>query len=122
MSRHLCLLLLLLAIAAFPHLGTAAKPNPLRALLITGGCCHDYTRQKQLLSEGISARANITFDIMHEGGTAGDHRVKIYQQKNWTRNYDVILHNECFGKVLDVKFIEQMTAAAAGDGKPLNSA
>jgi hypothetical protein len=30
--------------------------EPLRALLITGGCCHDYEAQKKILTEGISAR------------------------------------------------------------------
>jgi len=99
-------LLLALVLAASSQ---AAKP--LRALLITGGCCHDYKMQKLLLSQGISARANVSFDIIHEGGTAGDHKVQIYHQKDWAKNYDVIIHNECFGKVLDVKFIEQMTAA-----------
>ena len=44
----------------------AAKP--LRALIITGGCCHDYKNQKNILSNGISARANVTFDLLHEGG------------------------------------------------------
>ncbi len=109
MRRHLCLFLLVIATSSL--FAAVARPKPLRGLLITGGCCHDYARQKVLLSEGISARANISFDIMHEGGTAGDHQVKIYQRKNWAQDYDVILHNECFGKVLDVKFIEQMTAA-----------
>jgi len=88
-----------------------AAPKPLRALLITGGCCHDYGKQKNIISEGVSARANVVFDVMHEGGTAGDHQVKIYRQKDWAKDYDVIVHNECFGKVLDVDFINQIAAA-----------
>ena len=28
--------------------------KPLRALLVLGGCCHDYNTQKDLLSKGIS--------------------------------------------------------------------
>lgn len=106
MSFRPILLLLSLAIT-----GTTQGAKPLRALLITGGCCHDYRMQKLLLSEGISKRANVTFDIIHEGGTAGDHKVKIYQRKDWTKGYDVIVHNECFGKVTDVAFIDRMAAA-----------
>ena len=30
---------------------TAADKKPLRALLITGGCCHDYATQKDLLKQ-----------------------------------------------------------------------
>src|SRR5437016_4761411 len=41
--------------------------EPIRALLITGGCCHDYAAQKKILTEGISARANVAWTIIHEG-------------------------------------------------------
>ena len=37
----------------------AADPKPIKALMICGGCCHDYTNQKKILSEGIAARTNI---------------------------------------------------------------
>ena len=42
------------------------KPPALKALLITGGCCHDYERQKSLLTEGISARAQPQWTIATE--------------------------------------------------------
>lgn len=99
---------------AFTFSFNAAAAKPLRALLITGGCCHDYINQKVILSKGISERANVTFEIMHEGGTAGDHKVAVYREKNWADKYDVILHNECFGKVLDVEFINAMARAHQG--------
>ena len=35
--------------------------------MVTGGCCHDYEAQKKILSEGISARANVEWTIVHEG-------------------------------------------------------
>ncbi|MFT4692959.1 MAG: type 1 glutamine amidotransferase [Limisphaerales bacterium] len=108
-SIRIVLTLLLLISAAGTHAAKSVKP--LRALIITGGCCHDYPNQKLILSKGISARANISFDVIHEGGTAGDHKVGIYSKKNWADQYDVIVHNECFGKVLDVKFINAMTQA-----------
>src|SRR6267142_5716633 len=46
---------------------TTRAAEPLKALLITGGCCHDYEAQKKIISEGISARANVTWTILHEG-------------------------------------------------------
>ena len=33
--------------------------EPLKALLITGGCCHDYAKQKLIISQGVSKRANV---------------------------------------------------------------
>lgn len=90
-----------LALSAGP-----AAATPLRALLITGGCCHDYEQQKRLLTAGISARANVTWDIVHEGGESRDHRVSLYERPGWSRGYDVVVHNECFGQVMDREFVD----------------
>ena len=35
---------------------SAADSKPLRLLLITGGCCHDYAKQKDILKNGIEER------------------------------------------------------------------
>jgi len=35
----------------------AKQPRPIKALMITGGCCHDYPQQKEILAKAISARA-----------------------------------------------------------------
>jgi len=92
----------------------ADPPKPLRALLIAGGCCHDYEKQKKILSEGISARAHVEWTIVHEdapkGGDAKNHRISIYENADWAKGYDVVLHNECFGAVTDNAFIERITA------------
>ena len=117
MKRLLSLLTLLLGVAAL-HPTTAADapaPKPLRALMVCGGCCHDYTSQKKILSEGITARANVEWTIIQEGAPKGaderNHRVSIYEKPEWWKGYDVIVHNECFGAVDDNKFIEGITAA-----------
>lgn len=86
---------------------TAPAAEPLRALLITGGCCHDYEAQKKTLTEGISARANVVWTVIHEGDSdSKDTRFSVYEKPDWAKNYDVIVHNECSGKVVDVPFIE----------------
>ena len=82
-----------------------AKPKPIRALLITGGCCHDYAHQKTVLTEGISARANVVWSIVHEGDGTTDHRVSVYEDPDWAKNYDVIVHDECFADVKDAEFV-----------------
>ena len=45
----------------------------LKALLITGGCCHDYNSQKVIIPGGISERAKVDWTIVHEGGTSRNH-------------------------------------------------
>ena len=34
--------------------------------MITGGCCHDYPKQKNIISEGISERVPTKWDIFFE--------------------------------------------------------
>lgn len=89
----------------------AAEPAKLKGLLITGGCCHDYQTQKQIIAKGLAQRMNIEFDIVHEGGTSKDHRISVYEQPDWWKGYDVIVHNECFGDVQDEKFLGNILAA-----------
>ena len=38
--------------------------RPLKALLIAGGCCHDYVKQHEILYKGIQERANVRVDVM----------------------------------------------------------
>ena len=104
----------LLAFAIHP-LGAADAPKPIRALMVCGGCCHDYTNQKRILSEGVSARARVEWTIVQEDAPAGEnerlHRVSIYEKPEWWKGYDVVVHNECFGAVEDVAFVEGIAAA-----------
>ncbi len=106
---------LLLAVVLFASASAALAAEPLKILMITGGCCHDYENQKKILSEGIAARANVKFDIVHEGPGPGDpkareHMISVYHKKDWAKGYDLILHNECFGFVTNVAFVEGIAA------------
>ncbi len=102
-----------LAIASAASFGGSARAaEPLRALLITGGCCHDYEAQKKTLTEGISARANVAWTIFHEGDADGkDHKFSIYQKPDWAARFDVVVHNECSGGVTNVAWVEHIARA-----------
>jgi type 1 glutamine amidotransferase len=92
--------------------------EPLKALLITGGCCHDYEAQKKILTEGISARANVTWTVLHEGDKAGKlHEFSAYQKEDWAKGFDVIVHNECSGGVTNLEMIHRL-AQAHVEGTP----
>jgi type 1 glutamine amidotransferase len=85
---------------------TASAAQPIRALFIAGGCCHDYEAQKKILTEGISARANVTWTIYHEKDDTRTREFGIYTNANWAKGYDVIVHDECSGTVSNVAFID----------------
>ncbi|MGZ0166956.1 MAG: DUF7133 domain-containing protein [Planctomycetales bacterium] len=108
--------LVLLLIA--PTFGQKAAPadsadkakvdKPIKALLITGGCCHDYARQKLILSRGISARANVAWTVAHQGGTTTNTPLPVYDDPNWSDGFDIVVHNECFSDVKDKAFVENI--------------
>jgi uncharacterized protein len=96
----------------------AQGAEPLRALMITGGCCHDYEAQKKILSEGISARANVAWTIIHEGSSdSRETKFSIYEKPDWTKGFDVVVHNECSGFVTNVDWVEHI-AKGHFDGVP----
>jgi type 1 glutamine amidotransferase len=89
---------------------SAGAPRTLRALMISGGCCHDYERQNYILSKGISDRARVEWSIVHDVTSTKDHRVNLYENPNWASGFDVVVHNECFSGVTDTSFINNVTA------------
>ncbi len=85
-----------------------AAGKPIRALLVTGGCCHDYPRQKQILTKGISARANVEWTVVHQGGTATNSEIPLYRDANWAEGFDVVVHNECFADAKDPAWVARV--------------
>ncbi|SRR6056297_607728 len=82
-----------------------------KALLITGGCCHDYQNQKQIISESLSERfGNIDWTII-EYGDKKDIKADVYRSGDWIDGFDIVVHNECFGGVTDGDFVKGIVAA-----------
>ncbi len=84
------------------------KQRPIRALLVTGGCCHDYDRQKLILTRGISARANVRWTVVQQGGTTTDTPIPLYNDPTWAAGFDIVVHNECFSNVKDLAFVDRI--------------
>lgn len=108
---------LLVGMASGAAVAQETGAKPLKALLVTGGCCHDYDAQKHLISKGVSARANVEWTLLQEGGKSLDHKVSVYSEPNWAKNYDVIVHDECFANVKDKDFVDGILKAHK-DGVP----
>ncbi len=105
------LLLILVIAPAVAHSQESTRSGKLKGLLITGGCCHDYAAQKQIITQGLSQRMSIDWDVVHEGGSGRKHKVSVYADQNWVKKYDLIVHNECFGAVADDMFVQSIAAA-----------
>ena len=84
------------------------SPKPLKALLITGGCCHDYTVQKQLIKHGLEERAHIEVTVVQQGGTTTNTKIPLYEDPNWADGYDIVLHDECFSDVPDPAWTQRI--------------
>jgi type 1 glutamine amidotransferase len=97
------------SVAALLGLAQAGESRrPVRALLVIGGCCHDYAKQKDILTKGISARANVTWTVAYDPDDGTKHKNPVYDQPNWAKGFDVIVHDECCSDVKDLNVINRI--------------
>ena len=92
-------------------LARAADDKPIRALLVIGGCCHNYEAQKDILTQGISARANVQWTVAYDADTSTKHKNPLYESAGWYKDFDVIVHDECSADVKDVEFVNRILDA-----------
>ena len=104
----------LVGFALVPTFAPAADVKPLRVLLITGGCCHDYANQKEILKQGIEARANVVVDQIHteipQGTPATKPPLPIYGNPDYAKGYDVVIHDECAADISEPEIIKGVLA------------
>jgi len=91
--------------------------KPIQVLLITGGCCHNYPFQSAQLTNAVAKRADVKFTVVNEGGNGTRGQIALYDNPDWAKPYDVVVHNECFADTADIDYIRKITAAHRA-GKP----
>jgi hypothetical protein len=84
----------------------AADQAPLKVLLLTGGCCHDYKTQKDILKKGLEARANLLVEQIHVDNGSTTPPLPIYGNQDYAKGYDVVIHDECAADVKDPAVIK----------------
>jgi type 1 glutamine amidotransferase len=90
----------------------AGEEQPaIQALLITGGCCHDYAYQAKRLVEGSKARAHIEWTVALDPRRGTKGKIDLYEDPNWAAPYDVVVHNECFASTADPEYVRKITKA-----------
>jgi type 1 glutamine amidotransferase len=86
----------------------ADDAKPIKALLVIGGCCHDYAAQQKIITEGISARAKVEWTIAYDPTSATNQLNPVYKKADWAKGFDVIVHDECSADVKDLEIIDRI--------------
>jgi hypothetical protein len=87
---------------------------PVNAMLVTGGCCHQYTTQTKMLMDTINAVMPVHWTVVQ--GMAGtrlpDDRLPLFDHDDWARGQDIVIHNECWADIdLSPEVIRRITSA-----------
>lgn len=102
---------LLATLGAFPAAGAdrgGTSGRPLRALLITGGCCHNYPFQSRQLTNAVAGLLPVEWRVVHEGGNGTRAQIGLYDDPAWAKGYDVVVHNECFADTADEAYVRKI--------------
>ncbi|KFI07443.1 ThuA domain-containing protein [Massilia sp. BSC265] len=87
-----------LAVSALPP-AHAEPGQAIRVLVVSGGCCHDYPRQRELLEralkERMPAEVNHVYYDPKPGEKATRPALPIYANPHYADGYDVVIHHEC---------------------------
>ncbi|RYD37678.1 MAG: hypothetical protein EOP86_02870 [Verrucomicrobiaceae bacterium] len=97
-----------LAAPASASAGVVETVKPLKALLVLGGCCHDYGKQKEILKAGLEERANLVVDICYSSDTSTKATFSCYDKANWAEGYDVVIHDECSADIKDLTVVNRI--------------
>ena len=82
----------------------------IRALLVTGGCCHDYEAQKEITMGTINSgtQFDIEWDIRFPGIKDYAAVEAFFSNPKWSEGYDIVIHNQCYANMGDDAFIEKV--------------
>ena len=109
-----------LALAATLPVG-AQEAKPIKVLIVSGGCCHNYAVQREVLEAGLKARisADVTqvFYDPKSGEKATRPALPIHTNPRYADGYDVVIHNECAADEDDPAVLDNVLAPHRA-GKP----
>jgi len=88
------------------------SPPPIRALLVTGGCSHDYPIRQEILTRGLRERVvpPIEWVVRLQGQGQGDARIPLFESPDWADGYDIVVHDHCFPRVTDTAYVDRVLA------------
>ncbi|UDF03146.1 ThuA domain-containing protein [Asticcacaulis sp. AND118] len=102
---------LTLSFAAAPAL---AETKPIKVLIVSGGCCHDYPQQREILETGLKARLKVEVSHLYYDPKPGEQatrpKLPLFSDPNYGDGYDVIVHNECAADESDPAVLDAVLA------------
>jgi len=98
--------ILFASIGLFSASAQEPSPKPIKILLITGGCCHDYAKQKDILKEGIEKRLNADVTQVHTDDKSTKPPLSIYGNPDYAKGFDLVIHDECAAGISEEAVIE----------------
>ncbi len=107
----MCRIILHIVLASACSSLAHAEAKSLKALLVAGGCCHDYAKQHEILSKGIQARANVQVDVVWTDDKSVTPPLPLYDNPDWAKGYDIIIHDECAAGVKDLALVKRILDA-----------
>lgn len=97
------------AMAILPLNLVAAETKPLRVLLITGGCCHNYPFQTQQFTNAMANLTPAEWTVVMDGGNGTRAEISLYNNPDWANGFDVVVHNECFADTTNPDYLRKIT-------------
>lgn len=97
----------------------AGQPR-IKALMVAGGCCHDYPAQAAIFIRQLHEELPIDWTFQYLNWRANRDVPAFYSDPDWFRGYDIIVHNDCFtppDSLLSEEYLTN-TAAAVRAGIP----
>ena len=100
--------------------GRPAEPEGprVKALVVSGGCCHDYPGQARMIMDAVSKTLPVDWMVAIQGGRGTKGELPVYDNPDWAKGYDIVVHNECFADMTDEAFIRRITSAHRNGGPP----
>ena len=79
-----------------PNANPFAGQTPVNAMIVTGGCCHDYTGQSKILMDTLNAVMPINWTVVQGMSSLPEGRLPLYENPDWAKGMDIVIHNECW--------------------------
>jgi type 1 glutamine amidotransferase len=90
---------------------SAAAGSRINALVVNGGCCHNYGLQAQALMDAINRALPVDWTVAYQGGRGTRGAWPIYANPRWAAGFDLVVHNECSADVADEALVRTITQA-----------
>jgi len=95
-----------------PNANPFAGQTPVSAMIVTGGCCHDYTGQSKVLMDTLNAVMPINWTVVQGMSSLPGGKLPLYENPGWAKGMDIVIHNECWANGdLPAQVVQNITRA-----------